>query len=342
MQSKRERKRQRRIITILLILAGVLCVGLIVLFIFDRSATNRSVAFRIQGANVQIYRAKKWQDFVIKGVNMSPESGENGLSKAEYERLFKRLTSLDINVIRINDIFRPAFYQALFEYNMLTSKPLYLLQGIRLDERYSKTYRNAYDAKLGAGFADEIKLIIDAIHGNVGAKQQDGQVSAKYNLDVAPFVLGFNFLFDEGKDESDFVITTNKRNRGVMGFEGDYLYTEDATPFEAWLAGEGNFAIAYEQEKYGGPDRLASWMSWSNTDPLVQLDEPDNSKADNSRTDDSQADDSNANDSNANDSKAGKNPAAVNLEHIKSTERFNAGILAVRQLREKFIEYNEL
>ena len=319
MQSKRERKRQRRIIAILLIIAAALFVGLFVLFFVDRSNTNRSVALRAGDAGVQIYQAKKWQDFVIKGLNLSLGS-RAPLSKAEYGRFFKRLASLDYNVIRIDTLFPPAFYQALFEYNILTSKPLYLLQGIHLDGEAVKKYRNAYDPNLNTGFINGIKLTIDAIHGNAGPKQADEHGAGKYNLNAAPFVLGFNFLVDEGS--GDFVITTNGKNTDVMGFEGNFLYTESATPYEAWLAGMGNFAIVYEQGKYGGPNRLVSWMGWNETDPLAQL-----AKADQ--------------DSDESDKKS-ENPAAVHIEHIRSTEKFAAGILSTRQLREKFTNYNEL
>ena len=337
MQSRHERKRQRRIIAILLIGAGILFAGLIVLFIVDRYSTNRSVVFRTEEANVHFYRAKKWQDFIIKGVNISPERPGSFLgsspgttlgnkmgktsgylyggsaSKDEYSRLFKRLIAMDINVIRVYSILPPAFYKAFFEYNILTSKPLYLLHGIRLDRQDIETYRNAYEDSLNARFSEKIMRTIDVIHGKAEARQIDAQASGKYNLNVAPFVIGFNFLCEE--EDVGFVFATNEKNPDVMGFEGAYFYTEHASPYEAWLAAVGNFAISYEQEKYGGAVRLVSWMNWDGTEPKLQLDEP---------------------------AKYSDIKDAVKIEHIRITERFNAGILASRHLREKFAEYNEL
>jgi len=331
MQSRHERKRQRRILITLLIGIAVLFAALIVLFIVDRYYTNRSVAFRTEDADVEIYRAKKWENFVIKGVNMSGDDiTQSGPAlKNVYAKLFRRLAARDINVIRLDTVFSPEFYRAFFEYNSMTNKPLYLLQGVRPDLQNIRTYRNAYEPRLNADFTDTIRRTIDVIHGKAdrdktssartasgqSAGKPAGQVSGKYNLDVSPYVIGYNFLC--AAEDAQFVILTNQKNPDVMGFEGDYFYTESAEPYEAWLAAVANFAVSYEQDKYGGPNRLVSWMGWNAAEPIRQVDKSDTSG--------SQKD----------------NAVAVNIDRIKLTGRFNAGILEPRQLREKFAGYNE-
>ena len=303
-------------------------VGLFVVFIVDRYNTNRSVAFRIKEADILLYRAKKWQSFVVKGVNMSPggqgtDIGKAPVSKNEYGRIFRRLAAQDVNVIRVQSILSPDFYKALFEYNILTNKPIYLFQGVLLDSQDVKIYQNAYETRLNDNFTEVIRRTIDVLHGKAELKQINGQGIGKYNVNVAPYVIGYNLLCD--LDDEGFVTVTNEKNTDVVGFEGDYLYTENASPYEAWLAALGNFAVTYEQGKYGGPDRLVSWMSWEKTEPMANYDNYDNEE---------NSDDDEENNEKANTKKA----VVVNIDRVRVTEKYNAGILTPRQLREKFAE----
>lgn len=308
-------KRQRKIITRLLIGALVLFVVLVVGYFADRYTSNRSVIFRTEGDHLQIYRDKKWQDFMIKGVSFGPEKGgEVGLeepsSKAQYTRWFKQLASMDVNLLRVNTILPPAFFQAFLEYNILTDKPIYLLQGIPLDEYNIKTYRNAYEDKLNADLFEEIRRTIDVVHGKAVVKEVKGQASDTYRLNVAPYVMGYSL--GAGLD-ADFILNTNKKNPNVMGFDGDYLYTQNASPYEAWLASVGNFAVSYEQEKYSGPCKL---VSWTNLSAAGSAEAPEDNSNNNAAPD-------------------------INWDHIRITEKFNAGIFAFSMLRDKFTEYLE-
>ena len=292
-------KKQRKIIIRLLIAALILFLGLLTEFVIHRYRTNRTVVFMTEGKTVHIYRDKKWQEFPLNGVNIGlgrqEESGystqeDATFTKDEYSQWFKQLAAMEINVIHIYTVLPPVFYKAFFEYNLLTDKPLYLLHGIRVNGNQLALYQNAYDDRLNSDFFEEIRRTIDVIHGKVTAKQKNNHGSGTYNLNISPYVLGYTL-----QEETDFgfVTATNQKNPHIMGFEGDYLYTENASPYEAWLAAVGNYVISYEQEKYGGPQKLVSWTNSPNT----------------------------------------------NLEHIRNTEKFNAGFLAALQLQDKFVEY---
>ena len=235
----------------------ILFAGLITEFIIHRYTTNRSVVFRTEGNNVQIFKDRKWQSFAISAINMGPEkpslvSGEMNTQKDEYARRFREAAAENINVIRVFTIQPPAFYRAFFEYNMLAAKPIYLLHGISIDG-YSM---NAYDDRVITAFFEEIRRTVDVIHGNYTVKQ--GSASGVYNLDISPYVMGYIL---NGDLSADIIISTNDMNTHVIGFEGDYLYTENATPWEAWFAGVGNFIISYEQDSYKAPYRLLTWIN---------------------------------------------------------------------------------
>lgn len=73
--------------------------------------------------------------------------------------------------------------------------------------------------------------------------------------------------------EPSFVAETNAENRNVAWFHGSYLSTEGAQPFEVWLAMMGDYAIAYETQKYQ-MQRPPSFVNWPTTDVMRQTNEP--------------------------------------------------------------------
>ena len=301
-------RRQRKIITWLFLGILIVVIGLSVDFVIHRYSSNRSMAFRTEGNQLQILRDKKWREFIAKGVYLGPGnpqnfSAESNVSKKDYANWFRQLAAMNANVIRIHTVQAPDFYKAFFEYNILANKPLYLLHGIRLREESIERYDNAYDSSLNSDFLEEIRWTIDVIHGKASTANN-------YNLNVAPYVMGYIF---SGKNDPGFVITTNEKNTHLMGFEGDYLFTVNASPYEAWLAALANYAVSYEQEKYGGPCRLVSWINCPDADPVKYFDQSN----ENSDTDEFSEPDM-------------KNDTGliVDIEHIRSTEKFNTGFFA--------------
>jgi len=247
------RKKQRKILFFLLIGCVILFIGLMVEFVIYRYSTNRSAVFRAEGNSVQIFKDKKWQQFAINAVNMGPQRfdpASGNIAKDEYARRFKEAAAADVNVIRIFSVQPPSFYQAFFEYNMLAAKPIYLLHGIVIEDYFM----NAYEDRVLSRFFDEIRKTVDIVHGS--AAKGVNSFTGVYNLDISPYVMGYILFCDM---DDDFIVSTNDLNTHIIGFEGDYLYTENASPWEAWFAGVGNFVISYEQDHYKTPYRLLSW-----------------------------------------------------------------------------------
>jgi len=259
-------KRQREILLSLLLTSGIILIGLIGLFVFDRYSSNNSVIFRIEEGQEQIYKDKKWQELIIRGINITPRDGSDDfnneeLSKNAYKRWFRQLASDGVNIVQLNTILPPAFYQAFFEYNILTDKPLYLLHGVMIDERNVNLYLNAYEDKLINDLFDEITRTIDIVNGKATFRQPNRKEAVTYKANITPYVIGYILCESEN---TAFITATNEKNPNIVGFEGDYLYTWNASPYEAWLAAVGNYMIYYEQEKYGGPFRHVSWTGLSN------------------------------------------------------------------------------
>ena len=267
-------------------------IGIFVESIIYRYRSNRSAVVNTMENQFIVKRGKRWYDFYIKGVNFP--SGESGnfsgaaaLSKAEYKKWFKEIAAMNANVIRVYSIQPPAFYRAFLEYNLLATKPIHLLHGIRTDS--GRRYFHAYEDRFNSDFLEEIRHTIDVVHGKAASRQSSGA----YTHNISPYVIGY--ILDGWKD-ADFILATDERNTNIFGFEGDYLYTVNASPYESWLAAMGNYVISYEHDKYGGPFKIISWINNPVTDPLVR--DP------------------------------GARVTRVDVEHIRPTEKFNAGIFA--------------
>ena len=252
MKTRKFRNRRRKILFFLIIGSVVLFIALMVEFFLFRYNANRSVVFRSESNIIQIYKDRKWQDFTVNGMTVSGPD----VSRDEYTRILKTLAGLEVNLIKVNTIMQPDFYQAFFEYNMLTKKPLYMLHGIYINNDLLRQFKNAYDEPLINAFFEGIRRTVDVVHGNAVIRTGGGVSTITYNLNIAPYVAGYFFSSDIN---TDFVVSTNDRNNHVLGFEGDYLYTENASPYEAWLAGMSNYVVSYEQENYRGPTRLMGW-----------------------------------------------------------------------------------
>jgi len=263
---------------------------------------NRSVQFRASGAAFQIYKNGTWQDFLIKGVNMGAAKpgffpGDMGIEKKDYERWFKQIADMNANAIRVYTILAPAFYEALFEHNMFTNKPLYIFHGVWNNEEAVSQRQNAYHPDITVDFKSEIANLIDLLHGKKTIAPRHGHASGKYIWDVSPYVAGYILGIEQ---DAAFVINTNRLNPNVKNFNGEFLYTVDASPYECWLAEIGDFAIAYEYLKYK-TQKPVSWTNWITTDPLLHPSDPDREQED---------------------------AVSVDIEHILEKETFRPGLFA--------------
>ena len=222
-----------------------------------------------------IYKYGKWQKEFIKGVNIGagkPGSfpGELAITKAEYLRWFKYIGDMNANTIRVYTILKPDFYDALYEYNKKALKPIYVMHGVWVNEEDIAKLQNAYDPKITDRFKKDIKDTIDIIHGNAVITEEKGHGSGSYTKDVSKYVSAWILGIEW---DPEFVTETNKRNADKAQFNGQYLFSINSSPFEAWLAEVGDFAISYETDKYK-MQRLLSFTNWVTADMLKHPNEP--------------------------------------------------------------------
>ncbi|GLC28838.1 family 2 glycosyl transferase [Clostridium omnivorum] len=217
----------------------------------------------------------KWEKEFIKGVNIGAGKpgtfpGELAITKEEYLRWFKYIGELNANTIRVYTILKPEFYNALYEYNKKNIKPIYVMQGVWINEDDIANTNDAFNPKIMDRFKQDIKTTIDIIHGNAVLAPEKGHASGVYSKDVSQYftawILGIEW-------DPDFVIGTNEKNKGKTSFQGKYLFAKGASPFETWLSEVGDYTIDYETARYG-MQRPLSFTNWVTTDVLKHPNEP--------------------------------------------------------------------
>ncbi|MGB9791536.1 MAG: family 2 glycosyl transferase [Thermacetogeniaceae bacterium] len=222
-----------------------------------------------------LYRNGRWAREFIKGVNIGatkPGSfpGELAITREEYLRWFEEIREMNADAIRVYTLQSPEFYRALWEFNRRSARPLYLFHGVWIDEGAIAETMDAFSPAVTGEFQQNIREVVDAIHGNARIAPRKGKGWGVYDKDVSPYVIGWILGLEW---EPAFVAGTNAKNSGVPQFRGAYLFTEGARPFEVWLARMGEYAIAYETERYR-MQRPLSFVNWPTTDVMRHPNEP--------------------------------------------------------------------
>lgn len=232
---------------------------------------------KVEGKDFYIYSDGKWQKKFLKGVNMGAAKpwtfpGDLDITKEEYLRWFKYISDMNAEVIRVYTTLKPDFYDALYLYNKTAKKPLYLIQGVWVKEEDTAELNDAYkdNERIMNSFIKDASDLVDVLHGNAELPEKKGFASGKYRSDVSEYVIGWILGIEW---DAHFVDGTNKNNPDKGSYEGKYLYTKNASPFESFLCQVGDKVIEYETDKYN-TERPVSFSNWPTTDMLSHPNEP--------------------------------------------------------------------
>nr|WP_284009187.1 hypothetical protein [Halomicroarcula sp. YJ-61-S] len=244
----------------------------------ERTATNtRSgetatrVPFRVDDAGFERRVDGGYEPLVVRGVNLGMAKpgtfpGQAAITRAEYDRWLAAIGEI-ANVVRTYTIHPPAFYRALAAYNESADEPLLLLQGTWVP---TADLLDAGDAAgLSATVDRELRRTVDALHGATTLPERPGHASGTYDADVSDATLGLLFGIEW---PPEVVVATNEHDT-VQSTGGRYVRSTDGKPFERWLAGRLDGAVAYEMETYG-VQHPAAFVNWVTTDPLDHPYEP--------------------------------------------------------------------
>ena len=238
-----------------------------------------SLNTRVKGDSFELYSDGEFRKKFLTGVNMGAGMpgafpGELKITKEMYLEWFKLIHDMSADVVRIYTTMKPEFYEALYQFNQTVIRPLYIMQGVWVNEEDIKNISDAYgeNEKIKNNFIADALDLVDIIHGNKTLEPKPGFASGEYTYDVSRYVIGWIMGIEW---EVDFVNNTNTNNLNISGYFGEYLETtKKASAFESFLAEVGDKVISYEVDNYKYM-RPLSFVNWPTTDHLTHPNEPD-------------------------------------------------------------------
>lgn len=225
----------------------------------------------VEGKEIYIWKDGEKEPFEIRGVDMGSGmpgewSTDYAIDKDRYMRWFGQIQDMGANTIRVYTLLGDDFYNAFYEYNKDRDEPLYLVQGVWVNDYIQNSHRDAYDDEFRQTFLDDCRTAVDALHGSRIVSLGYGKGSGSYQKDVSPWVIGY-ILGGEWEDVT--IEYTNKKYPERDSYQGKYLYTaETATPFEALLCEAGDKLLEYESQRYK-QQKLIAFANGPVTDPFV-------------------------------------------------------------------------
>ncbi|AYC28831.1 hypothetical protein [Paenisporosarcina cavernae] len=238
---------------------------------------NEELAYhsRVQGNHFEIRRGNDWEKVTVKGVNIGMGKagyfpGEAAITEEEYYSWFEQIEEMNANTIRVYTVQPPGFYRALKNFNETHKKKLYVFHGMWVEEELLEETLDAYNEETIKRFKKEYEDIIQIIHGDAKIEPVVGHASGIYDADISDYVIGWIMGIEW---YPEMVIGTNEKHAGKGDFEGTYIQTKGATPFEYWLAEHLESITSFEIEHYN-EIRPISFTNWVTTDLLEHPSEP--------------------------------------------------------------------
>ena len=199
--------------------------------------------------------------------------GEFAITEDDYRRWIRFLRDLHANAVRVYALHPPAFYKVLREENEAhPDRAIWLFQEVWTELPEGNDF---WDSTYTRVFEDEIRLAIDAVHGNTVAPERPGHASGRYEADVSPWLAGWIL----GREWEPYAVRETERRRpDSTRFRGEYFEVESGTAMETWLARVSDTAASYEARRYGLA-RAVSFVNWPTLDPMRHPTESERSGA---------------------------------------------------------------
>ena len=229
---------------------------------------------KTDGKSILIKSDEKFKEFEIKGVNLGSAvpgqwSADYATSEDTYLRWFEQIQAMGANTVRVYGVQSDVFYNAFYKYNQNNKNPLYLLQGVLVNDYVQFSHRDAFDKDFMESFEDNAKTAVDVIHGRkkIQLGRRASSASGSFKKDVSDWVLGYILGIDW--EPSTVAYTNEKYKNSGLSYNGEYMYAKDmAAPFEIMLATVGDKLIEYETKKYE-TQRLVAFSNQPATDPFT-------------------------------------------------------------------------
>ena len=227
------------------------------------------VAAQTGEQKLKVYDDGAWESLVVKGVNAGTALPGRWFTQLPadreiYREWLEEVAALNANVIRVYTLLDPSFYQVLKEFNQDPDNPkIWLIQEVWPEEEVPDYDLNAPSYR--EEYLSEIEKTIDALHGQADIPAREHRAYGRFSVDVAPYVLGVII----GREiEAHEVEATNENHPDFNSYDGDFIYVEEGSPTECFLAEMCDYAAAHAAQEHGWQYPV-SFVSWPTLDPLT-------------------------------------------------------------------------
>ena len=232
-----------------------------------RPATLQLVA-RTRSRQFEISTAQGWQPFYIQGVNLGVAlpgryPSEFPTDSGLYAGWLDTLAAMNANTLRLYTILPPSFYRALRGWNLShPDRALWLIHGVWTELPPGDNFDNP---AWKGGFQNEMRRVVDVIHGAATIPPRRGHAAGTYDADVSRWVLGYII----GREWEPFAVKAyDAKNVGRKAFEGRYLRVQQGPAMDLWLAQQCDLMLGYEADTYNALRPIA-YTNWPTLDPLT-------------------------------------------------------------------------
>ncbi len=222
--------------------------------------------FVCENGFLKVLRNGTYEPIFLKGVNLGvavpgTQPGELAASREQYTRWIREIADAGLNYLRTYTLHYPRFYEELASYNNAhPENPIYLLQGVWLDEEYEDDLITSQSEK----FNEDIEEIVDCLHGNRVISHRFGRAYGTFETDISPWLFGYII----GREIHPYeVIQLEVLYPDSTSYSGSSFSIESDFPIDIWLTGRLDHLVSYERETYQ-TERPVSVSSWPTLDPL--------------------------------------------------------------------------
>ena len=169
---------------------------------------------RTENKEILIKDKDKWKPFEVRGIDMGSGipgewSTDYAITKETYLHWFQLIQEAGANTLRVYSVQNPSFYKAFYEYNSQHEEPLYLLQGIWVNDYIQNSRVDAYADSFAGKLLDNCLVTVDVIHGKRLIINNDADTSTGLYLhDVSKWVLGY--IIGNGWEDTTVAYTDEK------------------------------------------------------------------------------------------------------------------------------------
>jgi len=139
--------------------------------------------------------------------------------------------------------------------------PIYLIQGVWLDEEYEDDLVVSQTEKFDA----DIEEVVDCLHGDRVIDHRYGRAYGTFETDVSPWLFGYII----GREIHPWeVILLEVNYPDTTNFIGESISIENALPIAVWLTARVDHLVNYQRSIYQ-TERPVSVSSWPTLDPIT-------------------------------------------------------------------------